>query len=239
MKSKNIGILLALSLCSTSFVKGQTKLIVQDTRSENTSPSSYSTSVESHFKEGGKIGLPPTSSNQYYTLLGLRGWLEDNSGGKAHELAFSNDGRIFFRSGYSPTWEGWRTLLISNEQGFYGIGTPNPTEMLSVNGKIRAKEIKVEAAPGTWPDYVFKKEYKLTSLENTEKHIKKYGFLPGMPSAEEAETNGVDLGSMNKKLLLKLEELTLHTIELQKKVDKLRRQNKAINKRLDSSNRKK
>ena len=99
--------------------------------------------------------------------------------------------------------------------GNFGIGTTTPTEKLSVNGKIRAQEIKVEASP--WPDYVFAKEYKLPTLQETEKHIKEKGHLSGIPSASEVKTNGIDLGEMNAKLLEKIEELTLHLIEMEKK----------------------
>ena len=43
-----------------------------------------------------------------------------------------------------------------------------------------------------------------------------------MPSAEEAEANGVDLGEMNRLLLQKVEELTLYVIDLQKQVEELK-----------------
>jgi len=85
---------------------------------------------------------------------------------------------------------------------------------LAVNGKIRVHEIKVETA--NWPDYVFAKDYQLSSLKETEKHIKEKGRLPGIPSAEEVKANGVDLGEMNIKLLQKIEELTLHLIDQNK-----------------------
>ena len=99
--------------------------------------------------------------------------------------------------------------------GKVGIKTPNPGNYdLAVNGNVRVKEIKVETA--NWPDYVFEKSYALPSLEETEKHIKEKGHLPGIPSAKEAESSGIDLGEMNAKLLKKIEELTLHLIELKK-----------------------
>jgi len=107
--------------------------------------------------------------------------------------------------------------------GNVGIGTLDPKERLSVNGKIRAQEIKVETA--NWPDYVFTKDYQLPSLSETEDHIKEKGHLPGIPSAEEVKTNGVDLGEMNAKLLKKIEELTLYLIEIKKDHDLEKRDN--------------
>ena len=44
-----------------------------------------------------------------------------------------------------------------------------------------------------------------------------------IPSAEEVEENGIELGEMNKLLLQKIEELTLYTIELRKEVDSLKK----------------
>lgn len=116
---------------------------------------------------------------------------------------------------------------ITNEGNLYstgnmGIGTTDTKGYkLAVNGKIRTQEIKVEAA--NWPDYVFAKDYKLPSLQETEQHIKDKGHLPGIPSAEEVKANGVDLGEMNVKLLQKIEELTLHLIEVKKELDMLKK----------------
>ena len=107
--------------------------------------------------------------------------------------------------------------------GNVGIGTATPAEKLSVNGKIRAQEIKVETA--NWPDYVFSKGYQLPSLKETEQHIRDKGHLPGIPSAEEVKTNGVDLGEMNAKLLKKIEELTLYLIEQNKQFKKYEAKN--------------
>jgi hypothetical protein len=98
--------------------------------------------------------------------------------------------------------------------GKVGIKTPNLGSYdLAVNGNIRAKEIKVETG---WADFVFAKDYPLPTLSETEKHIKEKGHLPGIPSAAEVEKNGVELGDMNKRLLQKIEELTLYLIEMKK-----------------------
>ncbi len=108
-------------------------------------------------------------------------------------------------------------MVQYSSNGFVGIGTATPKEKLSVNGKIRAKEIKVETA--NWPDYVFAEGYKVGTLEELESYIKANKHLPDMPSAKEVETKGVELGEMNKLLLKKVEELTLYLIEQNKRIE--------------------
>ncbi|MCB0810418.1 MAG: hypothetical protein KDB96_14165, partial [Flavobacteriales bacterium] len=82
---------------------------------------------------------------------------------------------------------------------------------------ITAKEVEVTLAG--FPDYVFEPDYDLMTLEEVEAYIKKNGHLPNVPSAREVEENGLGLGEMNKILLEKVEELTLHLIEQQKRLD--------------------
>lgn len=93
---------------------------------------------------------------------------------------------------------------------------------LDNTGLLRTREVKVDAQ--AWPDYVFEKGYDLMSLEEIEAFIQKEGHLPNVPSAEQVEKEGQDLGEMNKILLQKVEELTLHLIEQQKQIDELKEQ---------------
>jgi trimeric autotransporter adhesin len=108
------------------------------------------------------------------------------------------------------------TLL---QNGNFGIGITNPAEKLAVNGRIRSKEVLVEAA--NWPDFVFDEKYALPILSEVEKFIAANKHLPNIPSANEVETNGQNLGDIQKKLLQKVEELTLYIIELNKRIEKL------------------
>ncbi|WP_271768076.1 hypothetical protein [Aquimarina algiphila] len=108
-------------------------------------------------------------------------------------------------------------MTIKND-GNIGIGTLNPNGWkLAVNGKIRAKEIKIETG---WSDFVFYDDYKLPTLQDVENHIKENGHLKDIPSAKEVEENGIYLGEMDSKLLQKIEELTLYTIQQEKQLDK-------------------
>ena len=110
--------------------------------------------------------------------------------------------------------------------GDVGIGTSTPREKLSVNGKIRAKEIKVETA--NWPDYVFEEGYKVGTLEELESYIKANKHLPEIPSAKEVQANGVELGEMNKLLLKKIEELTLYLIDKNEVIKKVKAENRQL-----------
>lgn len=89
---------------------------------------------------------------------------------------------------------------------------------LFVTGGILTEEVRV-ALVQDWADFVFEDDYSLEPLEKVEKHIKKNKHLKGVPSEKEVKENGIELAEMNKILLMKVEELTLYVIELNKKLD--------------------
>lgn len=89
--------------------------------------------------------------------------------------------------------------------GNVGIGTESPQEKLSVNGKIRAKEVKVETA--NWPDYVFDQDYKILGLRELEAYIKVNKHSPEIPSAHTVAKEVIELGNINKLLLKRLRSI--------------------------------
>ncbi len=111
--------------------------------------------------------------------------------------------------------------------GNVGIGTTTPDSKLTVKGKIHAEEVKIDLSVPA-PDYVFKKDYDLLTIDEVQQHIQEKGHLPNIPSAKVMETEGVDLGTMNMKLLEKIEELTLYTIEQENRIKELESQNSRI-----------
>jgi hypothetical protein len=113
------------------------------------------------------------------------------------------------------------TMLISqptyqsNFSGSIGINTLNTHGFnLAVNGSAIATSMTVQLY-GSWPDYVFKPKYALKSLFDLKTYIDQNHHLPEIPSAEQVEKDGLNLGEMNKLLVKKVEELTLYMIELQ------------------------
>ncbi len=107
--------------------------------------------------------------------------------------------------------------------GRVGIGNLNPTEMLEVAGNIKANTIKV-AKFEVVPDYVFDKDYDLEPLKNVERFVKANKHLKDVPSAKELNSKGMDLASMNLALLRKVEELTLHAIQQEKRISALEKE---------------
>jgi hypothetical protein len=161
--------------------------------------------------------------------------IETNSG--FNEVDIQNT-EVAMTPGYLGNTAGWKfpvanerfkattNGLFINNNGHVGIGTINPKEMLSVKGTILAQKVKVSVSGTDWPDYVFATKYKLRSLSSLESFIKQYNHLPGVPSAKEVESNGVDLVKTQAALLAKIEELTLYVIKQGKEISKLKAQNR-------------
>lgn len=109
---------------------------------------------------------------------------------------------------------GTSTLFLNASGGAVAIGTTQPAAgyRLSVNGAVICTELVVQE-PGDWPDYVFADDYELMPLEKVEQEIRAHRHLPGVPSAAEVREGGVSLGSMQARLLEKVEELTLYMLD--------------------------
>lgn len=114
-------------------------------------------------------------------------------------------------------------LFLANNSNV-GIGTTNPAQRLTVNGKILAREVIVSNDIRTWPDYVFAPGYEMMSLTELEAYVNEHHHLPDVPSAEEVEEQGIGLGEMNAILLQKVEEMTLRMIEMEKRIHELESQ---------------
>jgi hypothetical protein len=128
--------------------------------------------------------------------------------------------------------------------GKMGIGTATPTAYLDINtpntaatktisikrngaenvlitndGNIYCREVRVKT--GVFPDYVFANNYQLMDLLELKTYINQHQHLPGLPTADEVADTGLDVGEMNRLLVEKVEELTLHVIKLQEQVNQL------------------
>ncbi|WP_420316013.1 hypothetical protein [Ekhidna sp.] len=177
------------------------------------------------FTKEGRIGIGTDDPNRHLSIIGSSNSFLNLKTGSGYEFligADQNGGIISTMSNHDLQIRagGNSTKMIVKSDGSVGIGTtnPDPNFMLSVNGSIRSKEVKVET---NWSDFVFYDNYELRTLEEVEQHINENGHLPDIPSEAEVTENGINLGEMNAKLLQKIEELTLYLIEQNKKIQRL------------------
>lgn len=163
-------------------------------------------------KANGDIGLGAFGGNAY------------NSIGKKYRLFIANTGELSAgeqdASGKYP--------FVVKPNGSVSIGMARPkaggvaaNAMLSVDGLILAKEIKVAIANTHWADYVFDRNYPLKPLREVEAYIRRFRHLPEVPTEMQVNERGIDLVEMNATLLKKIEELTLYLIEQEKRLEQL------------------
>ncbi|MCB0556240.1 MAG: hypothetical protein KDD02_22025 [Phaeodactylibacter sp.] len=115
-----------------------------------------------------------------------------------------------------------------------GVGTLSVPAgfKLAVDGNVICEELRVLLSP-SWPDYVFAKDYTLMPLEAVEKAIAVEGHLPGIPSAQEIEADGLQIGAITANQQEKIEEAFLHLIEMNKQLQALQQENALLKERLE------
>ena len=185
------------------------------------------------FPSSGNVGIGTTTPSALLNVF--KGDFRINvAGASSQKIAFREDGdsvdSFYLKSNMTGSGDGnlfqigsevsgVTALSIRRDSGHIGIGTTNPTQPLSVNGTIQAKEVIVETG---WSDFVFEDSYRLRPLEEVESHIKEHGHLPDIPSAAIIESEGLSVGETQKIMMQKIEELTLYMIDLKKENDALR-----------------
>jgi len=204
-------------------------LVAQTEENNNVYPTDGGKSIQLH---GGHISIfKPNRSGGW--ARGLMYYLTNGTTkqGGVGLMGNGNTPNYFFMAHGQEPWFSGLGLYVKAD-GKIGIGTttPDADALLTVKGAINAHEIKVDIDAGR--DYVFYPTYDLPKLEEVEKFIKEKHHLPEIPSEKEMLENGVEVGQMNILLLQKVEELTLYTIEQEKKLkeqqNKLKQENQRI-----------
>jgi hypothetical protein len=170
-------------------------------------------------------------SNETVNISGTNPLLQMNNGsaltgyirasGNNFQVATNSEnagGKIEFRTkGSSRMW-----IDANGNVSIGSLGKVASGYVLSVAGKVIAEEVRVELN-GSWPDYVFEKDYELMSLPKLKQYISDNNHLPEIPSAEKMK-EGIALGNMNKLLTEKVEQLTLYILQLHDEIENLKKQ---------------
>lgn len=101
--------------------------------------------------------------------------------------------------------------------------SPNGYKLFVEEGILTEKLKVAIKSSAEWSDFVFNEDYKLKNLDEVGNFIKKYKHLPDVPSAEEMVNSGLDVATMDAKLLQKIEELTLYLLEQKKENEELKK----------------
>ncbi|WP_234859493.1 tail fiber protein [Aquimarina aquimarini] len=178
----------------------------------------------------GNVGIGTTDLKQNLSVKDERPRiaLVDNNGDAGVIEFYNVTNQIRFQKWLNSGGSFDKTIMaLSGDNGFVGIGTTKPDMKLTVKGNIHAEEVKIDLNIPA-PDYVFKEDYNLISIKEVENFIKKNSHLPEIPSAKEFEQNGVMQAEMDMNLLKKIEELTLYTIQQQKEIESLKKENEEV-----------
>ena len=210
---------------------------------------SFGLKAQNKIESTGNVGIGTTNPNSPLTIgynnSGNQIVLKRLSGHETFSMNINSSNQVIFKNHSGGGDYDFQTniagqgvtsaVFIEGANGNVGIGTKDPKGFrLGVNGKIAAEEVKV-ALYNNWSDFVFDSAYKLPTLKEVENYIKEKGHLKDIPSAAHVKENGIFLGEMDSKLLQKIEELTLYTIQQEKRINsiefknlKLEKENEAL-----------
>jgi hypothetical protein len=168
--------------------------------------------------ENGNLIL--SGSNHITAALG------DNNGNGAFRVTHQSGSEILTVRGIN--YDGGETKVKVPNHLTISLGDNNGASKLRVtradgalamtvssSGILRTKQIIVS---NSWADYVFDEDYQLMSISELEQFIQDNKHLPGVPSAQEVEEQGLSLGDMQRIQMEKIEEQALYIIELENKV---------------------
>lgn len=155
------------------------------------------------------------------------------------ELSLEDEGNLIFRGGLDEVGSNLDELMRLTGTGKLAIGTTSTPDVLGASdlseytifasGGILSEEVRVRTG---WADHVFDADYPRQPLEAVDTYIQEHGRLPDMPSTNEVEANGLELGDITVRQQVKIEEIYLHLLDMNREIQALKAENDALKQRL-------
>jgi hypothetical protein len=95
----------------------------RDTRNTNDQPQDFAALAKFDFKANSTNGLSDGSSYNGVMTYRPYGSSTDFSGGPAHQIGFTHNGNLWYRSGTTNAWGSWTKILNSSNYGGYATFT--------------------------------------------------------------------------------------------------------------------
>jgi hypothetical protein len=177
-------------------------------------------------RESGNIFIGVPNVDMVFSNSSSRLWIgtltnmTNTEQARMNIIAPSTDNGLFIQS-YGTKYALSLKTMVSTSVAINVRGSDNAINYaVKGNGEVFAR--KYTTTLGTIPDYVFDPSYKLLPLNELKTYITTNKHLPNIPSAKEYEERGeLDLGELNRKLLEKVEELTLYILQLEERTKAL------------------
>ena len=180
-----------------------------------------------------KTFVPTATTNKFLTVDANGDVILANYGTPNFRVAATDSG-----STSNGLWKVNGDNLQNTNTGGVVIGsgvekTPAGYRLYVAEGILTEKVKVAVKSTGDWSDRVFENGYHLRGLNEVEQYVALNKHLPGVPSAQEVVSEGVDVGRMQAKLLEKVEELTLYVIDLKKQNDALAKKSRNLERRIN------
>lgn len=183
------------------------------------------------FVEGGNVGVSvetPTSALHVKRSNGTaRITVEETAPTVQNRTLFSliNNGGPMFSVTNANSGQAWSFHTGGARFNISLIGSGVDEFRLSPGGNL-AISGALTTSGGFYPDYVFEPDYELMPLADLARFIEENGHLPNVPSAEESDGGkSINMTELQLRLLEKVEELTLYTLQQE---ETLQRQEQVI-----------
>jgi hypothetical protein len=177
---------------------------------------------------GGNVGIGTTSPGAKLQVGAGEVRFPPGAGGAGFtHFNWEGDGRNYIRG----------TTLIADNGGSVGIGTSTPSSRLHVNGgdiRVSGGAFIDDGVTLNAPDYVFEPSYSLMPLAELREFVSREKHLPNVPAAADIKKEGLNLGQFQMRLLEKIEELALYTLQQEEDVRSLRDENRELKARLEA-----
>ncbi|MBO0951298.1 TMF family protein [Fibrella sp. HMF5405] len=164
------------------------------------------------------LRLENLTTSSIASVLNRTKFLTVDSVGNVILGSTTNGGR---ESAAESLWHRVGDLLqsLNGESVVIGKGvheTPTGYKLFVEEGVLTEKVKVAVKNTSDWSDHVFASGYQLMALAEVDQFVKVNGHLPGIPSAAQMVEQGNNLHKTDAKLLEKIEELTLYSIQLEK-----------------------
>jgi len=191
----------------------------------------------------GNVGLGTASPSAALHLFrsngSAKGLIQEASGTSSNRvlLELRNNGGVGMDFNNIGSGVVWTTRNIAGNFQIRENSDSTNEFVLDASGNLTLSGT-ITVPGGTLPDYVFESDYPLMPLDDLAAFIAEHKHLPNVPSAQAVQDAGkLDLTDFQRRLLEKIEELTLYTLDQEKRltrVDRLEAENRDLRMRLEA-----